>query len=61
MKRRCTIGLMALMLAILAVRTPTAGRVVDTVRDFNRQFHSLQSARSMNPIQRLVLSFMLAS
>jgi hypothetical protein len=52
---------MALMLAILAARTPAAARVADTVRDFNRQFHSLQNARSMNSFQRLVLSLMLAN
>lgn len=61
MKRRFTIGLMALLLAILAARTPAAARLADTARDFSRQYHSLQSARSMNSLQRLVLSFMLAS
>jgi hypothetical protein len=61
MKRRCTIGLLALLLAISAARTPAAARIADTARNFGRQFHSLQSARSMNSLQRLVLSIMLAS
>jgi|1186.fasta_scaffold238169_3 hypothetical protein len=60
MKRRLTIGLMAITLAILAAQTPAAVRVFDTARNFGRQFQSLQSARSLNPIQRVVLSLMLA-
>jgi len=51
---------MAITLAILAAQTPAAVRVFDTARNFGRQFQSLQSARSLNPIQRVVLSLMLA-
>jgi hypothetical protein len=61
MKRRFTLGLLALTMAILAARTPAAVRAFDTARNFGHQFQSLQSARSLNPIQRLVLSLMLAS
>ena len=61
MKRRCTIGAMAVMLAVFAARTPAGGKLVDGARNFGRQFHSLESAHSMNPIERLVLSLMLAS
>ena len=61
MKRRYIIGLMAVLLAVAVATTPTGARVVDGARNFGRQFHSLRSAHSMNPIERLVLSLMLAS
>lgn len=51
---------MAVMLAVFAARTTAGGRLVDGARNFGRQFHSLQS-HSMNPIERFVLSLMLAS
>jgi hypothetical protein len=61
MKRACTIGLLALLLAIAAARPAGAGWVVSSARNFHRQFHSLQSAQSMGPIERFVLSLILAS
>jgi hypothetical protein len=51
---------MAVLLAISAVRTPAANKVLDGARNFGRQFHSLRTAQ-MNPIERFVLSLMLAS
>ena len=60
MKRRYLIGAMAVLLAISAARTPMAGRLLDGARNFGRQFHSLKTA-PMNPIERVVLSLMLAS
>ena len=57
MKRRCTIGAIAVMLAVLTASTPVGCKLID----FGRQFQSLQSAQSMNPIERFVLSLMLAS
>jgi hypothetical protein len=61
MKRRIIIGAMAVTLAIIAARTPAGGKLVDGARSFGRQFHSLRSAQTMNPIERFVLSLMLAS
>ncbi len=62
MKRRITIGAMAVTLAIFAARTPAGGKLVDGARNFGRQFHSLRSAQhTINPIERFVLSLMLAS
>lgn len=61
MKRRCMIGVMAVVMAILAVRTSTGAKVVDGARSFGRQFHSLKSAQSIGPVERLVLSLILAS
>jgi hypothetical protein len=53
---------MAVTLAIFAVRTPAGGKLVDGARNFGRQFHSLRSAQhTINPIERFVLSLMLAS
>ena len=60
MKRRYIIGAMAVLLAISAARTPAGSRLLDGARNFGRQFHSLRTAQ-MNPIERLVLSLMLAS
>ena len=60
MKRRCIIGAMAVLLAISAARTPAGGKLLDGARNFGRQFQSLRTAQ-MNPIERLVLSLMLAS
>jgi hypothetical protein len=60
MKRRYLIGAMAVLLAISAARTPAASRLLDGARNFGRQFHSLRTAQ-MNAIERVVLSFMLAS
>ena len=51
---------MAVLLAISAARTPAASRLLDGARNFGRQFHSLRTAQ-MNAIERVVLSFMLAS
>lgn len=48
-------------MAICAARTPAGGRLLDGARSFGRQFHSLRSAHTMNPIERFVLSLMLAS
>lgn len=61
MKRRCIIGAMAVLMAISAARTPSGARLLDGARNFGRQFYSLRSAQSMNPIERIVLSLMLAS
>jgi hypothetical protein len=60
-KRYYIIGLIALVLALFAVSTPAAARFIHTARNFDRQFHSLKSVRSMNPIDRVVLSLLLAS
>lgn len=51
---------MAVLLAISAARTPAGARLLDAARDFGRQFHSLQTAHSVNSIERIVLSLMLA-
>ena len=61
MKRRCTIGAMAVMLTVLTASSPAACKLVNGARNFGRQFNSLDSAKSMNPIERFVLSLMLAS
>jgi hypothetical protein len=61
MKRRCTILAIAVLMAITAARTPAGGRLLDGARNFGRQFHSLKAAHAMNPIERFVLSLMLAS
>jgi hypothetical protein len=61
MKRAFTIGFLVLLLAIAALRTPAAGKLVSSARSFGRQFHSLKSAQSMGPIERFVLSFVLSS
>ena len=51
---------MTLLLAVAATRAPGVGWVVSSARNFGRQFHSL-SAQSMGPIERFVLSLVLAS
>jgi hypothetical protein len=61
MKRALQIGIVVVVMALFAVRTPAAGRLVDGARNFGRQFQTLKSARSMNSIERFVLSLMLAS
>ncbi len=61
MKRAFTIGILALLLAVAAVRTPAAGRLLSTARTVGRHFHSLQSAQSMSPIERFVLSLVMTS
>jgi hypothetical protein len=61
MKRAFTIGLMAVLLAVFAVHTPVVGKLVDSVRTFDRQFHSLKSAQSMSPLERFVLSLVMTS
>jgi len=61
MKRHYMIAMMAVLLAVFATTTPTGARVVDGARNFGRQFRSLRSAHTMNPIERIVLSLMLAS
>jgi hypothetical protein len=61
MKRRFTIGAIAVLLAVFAARTTAGEKLVDGARNFGRQFHSLQRGHSMNPIERFVLSLMLAS
>lgn len=61
MRRRITIGAMAVLMAISAARTPAGARLLDGARDFGRRFHSLKTAQSVNPIERIVLSLMLAS
>jgi hypothetical protein len=53
--------MLALLLAIAAIRTPAGARLVCSVRTFGRQFHSLKSAQSMGPVQRFVLSLVLTS
>ena len=60
MKRASTIAMLAL-LVVLAVRTDGGSRLVSSARNFGRQFHSLKSAQSMGPIERFVLSLVLAS
>jgi hypothetical protein len=52
---------MAVLMAISAARTPAGARLLDGARDFGRRFHSLKTAQSVNPIERIVLSLMLAS
>jgi hypothetical protein len=61
MRRRCMIGAMAVLLAVFAARTTVGVKLLTGACNFTRHFHSLQSAHSMNPIERLVLSLMLAS
>ena len=61
MKRAFTIGLLALLLAVAVTHTSGAGRVVSSARNFGRQFHSLKCAQSMGPVERFVLSLVLAS
>ena len=61
MRRTCTIGIVALLLAVFAVRTPAVGRVVSSARNFGKQFHALKSAHSLGPIERFVLSLARAS
>jgi hypothetical protein len=61
MKRAVTIATLALLLAAASVRTPAAVRVLSSARNFGRQFHSLKSAQSIGPIERFVLSLVLAS
>jgi hypothetical protein len=53
--------MIAVLMAITAARTPAGGRLLDGARNFGRQFHSLKAAHAMNPIERFVLSLMLAS
>ena len=52
---------MTVLLAMFAARTPVVGKLVDSVRTFDRQFHSLKSAQSMSPIERFVLSLVMTS
>jgi len=61
MKRAFTIGFLVLLLGIAALCTPAGGKLVDSVRTFGRQFHQLQSAQSIGPIERFVLSLVLTS
>ena len=60
MKRHYMIGLMAVLLAVFLATTPAGARFVHTARNFDRQFYSLRAARSINLVEKLVLSFMLA-
>jgi hypothetical protein len=61
MKRAFTIGILALLLAVAALRPAAAGKLIGSVRSFGRQFQSLKSAQSMSPIERFVLSLVLTS
>ena len=61
MKRACTIGILALLLAVAAIRTSGPAKVLSSARNFGRQFHSLKSAHSMGTIERFVLSLVLSS
>ena len=49
------------LLLVLTAGTPTGAHFINGARNFGRHFQSLESARGMNPIERILLSFMLAS
>ncbi len=55
MKKRLTIGFLAMALLLGAARTPTGGRVASSMWEFGRHFQTEKSAQSISPIERLVL------
>jgi hypothetical protein len=63
MRKKRIAAVVALGLALTAVRvTPSFGRLAEAVRAFQRSFNGLQSANaSLNPIERVVFSLILAS
>jgi hypothetical protein len=56
MKRTCTIGILALILALIGMYTPAGSKLMASARSFNSQFQALKGAASISPIERLVLS-----
>ena len=48
--------MVALVLAISAMRPPALRSFISSARNFGRQFHALKSAQSISPIERIVLS-----
>jgi hypothetical protein len=63
MRRKQIVAVAALGLMLLAFRTtPAYARVVTATRNFQHCFQSLRVAHStLNPFERVVLSFVLAS
>ncbi len=61
-RRKATIiGILAVLLtAATAGESPVYGRVVSSVRSFQRNFGDLKKADSMNPIERFVFSLVLS-
>jgi len=55
------IGLVAVLMALFAVSTPAGARFIETAHNFDRQFYSLKNVRSINPIEKVVLSLLLAN
>jgi hypothetical protein len=61
MKRTCTIGILALILAVTAMHTPAGSKLLASAKSFNSQFQALKGAASISPIERLVFSLAMTS
>jgi len=61
MRRTCTIGIVAVILALTAMHTPAGSKLLASARNFNTQFQALKNAASISPIERLVLSLAMAT
>jgi hypothetical protein len=62
-RKACTIGILAVGLTLTAVHgIPGYGRLVSSAQNFQECFRALKSANATaNPVERLVLSLMLAN
>jgi hypothetical protein len=62
-RKACTIGILAVSLTLTAVHgIPVCGRLVSSAQNFQECFRALKSANATsNPVERLMLSLMLAN
>lgn len=59
-RRAYIIGTVALGLTLAAAHTPTYNRLVSSAQSFERYFHDLKSAGTLNPVERFMFSLVLA-
>jgi len=61
-RKACTIGILAILLAAGATGyAPAYGRVVSSVKAFERNFGELKKADTLNTVERFVFSLILSN